>query len=256
MLRRSQKPTVNTFTSLIDAAGKVNNHKHAIRLLQLAIQSNVRPNVCTFTSLMTACMAVPDFDAGLSTLKQMSSYVQSGHAPLEYLVPYNAFLMRAGKAGEVDKMMSALDEMIEKARLQPPPSTFEFVLDRCAAAGAAGAAWHAFGKLLLLWGEAAPAALADMARVCVHVGTASSLTAAAGFAQQIVDRGVMPSPILINALLVAAARMGVVEPTLPRHALGFLCSLLSHGGLPDDATARVLIDTGVHLGLGSPTSGI
>ena len=240
------KPTINTFTSLIDAAGKVCDIPAALGLLQLAMDSHVHPNVCTFTSLITACMNTTDFDAGLVVLRHMHSYVHgpSREDPSEYFVPYNAFLIRAGRAGDVDKMSEVLDEMIKIARLSPPVSTFVFAVESCNVAGRHDLAWLAFEQMLLVWGpetaDTAPSLLDAMAHTALR---SDRVVHALGYMQRLVALGLVPTEALILELLTAGARLNLIDPKLPPYALRLLEQLLGRGELPDALTLDLLVDT-------------
>lgn len=240
------KPTINTFTSLIDAAGKVCDIPAALGLLQLAMDSHVHPNVCTFTSLITACMNATDFDAGLVVLRHMHSYVHgpSREDPSEYFVPYNAFLIRAGRAGDVDKMSAVLDEMIKIARLSPPVSTFVFAVESCNVVGRHDLAWLAFEQMLLVWGpetvDTAPSLLDAMAHTALR---SDRVVHALGYMKRLVTLGLVPTEALIFELLTAGARLNLIDPKLPPYALGLLEQLLGRGELPDALTLDLLVDT-------------
>ena len=68
---RLQRPTVSTFTSIIDAFGKAGCLHKAQQVLDHAISLGVHPNAFTFTSLMHTCMRMLDFGAGLRLLGQV-----------------------------------------------------------------------------------------------------------------------------------------------------------------------------------------
>ena len=120
------QPTVNTFTSLIDACGKANELEQALHILEAMLMEGVCPNERTFTSLITACVQTeqPKLQIAVAVLQQMVSCDPNAVCN----VPYNHLIRTCGKAMEIDLAFIALQSVLISG-VVPQLSTFNFLIE-------------------------------------------------------------------------------------------------------------------------------
>ncbi|CAN8268123.1 unnamed protein product [Cochlearia groenlandica] len=120
MLSEGLKPTIDVYTSLIAVYGKSELLEKAFKTLEyMKSVSDCKPDVFTFTVLITFCCKLSRFDLVKTIVHEMSCLGVALSA-----VTYNAMIDGYGKAGLFDEMENVLSDMIEDGEGDSLPDVY------------------------------------------------------------------------------------------------------------------------------------
>uniref|UniRef100_A0A1J3D087 Pentatricopeptide repeat-containing protein n=1 Tax=Noccaea caerulescens TaxID=107243 RepID=A0A1J3D087_NOCCA len=124
MLSEGLKPTIDVYTSLIAVYGKSELLEKAFATLEyMKSVSDCKPDVFTFTVLISCCCKLARFDLVKRILVEMS-YLRVGCST----VTYNTIIDGYGKAGMFEEMENVLADMIEDGDSLPDVFTFNSIV--------------------------------------------------------------------------------------------------------------------------------
>ncbi|CAD5325668.1 unnamed protein product [Arabidopsis thaliana] len=124
MLSEGLKPTIDVYTSLISVYGKSELLDKAFSTLEyMKSVSDCKPDVFTFTVLISCCCKLGRFDLVKSVVLEMS-YLGVGCST----VTYNTIIDGYGKAGMFEEMESVLADMIEDGDSLPDVCTLNSII--------------------------------------------------------------------------------------------------------------------------------
>ena len=138
------KPTVNTYTSLIDACGKCSDLNQAESFLTQMMAEGVPPNACTITTLIQACCRIKEFKRavgflGMLVQSERTAGMRSAAAQLKGAIadktPYTT-LIKASLHTDIDTAFEALSLMQDSVvngmhTLRPEQIMLSEMLDAC-----------------------------------------------------------------------------------------------------------------------------
>ncbi|XP_039141366.1 pentatricopeptide repeat-containing protein At3g53170 [Dioscorea cayenensis subsp. rotundata] len=124
MLSEGFKPTLDVYTSLVGAYGHSGLLDKAFETLdEMKTISDYKPDVYTYTILISSCCKLHRFDQIPTLLREMS------YLGVECsVVTYNTIIDGYGKAGMLEEMENSLSEMLESGSCLPDIFTMNTVI--------------------------------------------------------------------------------------------------------------------------------
>eukprot|EP01117_Protostelium_nocturnum_P011321 TRINITY_DN4106_c0_g1_i1.p1 TRINITY_DN4106_c0_g1~~TRINITY_DN4106_c0_g1_i1.p1 ORF type:complete len:536 (-),score=219.17 TRINITY_DN4106_c0_g1_i1:47-1654(-) len=118
----SLKPTIYTFTNIINACVRCGEMKKAKSYLKEMREYGVEPNEVTYTVLIKGLCADLDTKSALEVLETMR---EEGVNP--NIRTYNTFLRGTLRSGHLEEALQVFDEM-KKLEIKPDGSSFEYLI--------------------------------------------------------------------------------------------------------------------------------
>jgi len=123
------KPNATTFSLAISSCIRLNDRFRALDMLEKARESGIILNACIFTSAICACEKARDWKLALDFLGQMErGQIQTNE------IPYNAAIATMRRAGRAEEAFHVFERM-QQARVKPDTVTYNTLLSTCERSG-------------------------------------------------------------------------------------------------------------------------